>query len=307
VLGRLTLATLTSVLTINAVQAQDGARAYYLLPQGTDVLSLSALHLHAGQTFPPGDFIEGSAVDANVLTPSYYHSIDVMGNAGALVVGIPFGRSSGELDTTGDSIEIDSGFAQGDLFVGGLFGIVGSPSLAPQDYAQYKPGFRAGVVTKLFLPTGDYDSTRLLNMGSNRWSLQASLPISYVLAETMLDPGLTTFEVVPSVQIFGDNDDAFGMANVSSQKPVFGLEGHITRNFGPTLWASLDGMYKFGGETAQDGVDQDDAQQTLSLGATLGVSLSPSFTVRLIYDELVYSSVADSTGRSFNVTSSFLF
>lgn len=306
-LVKVVVAAVASCVMVTGAFSQDGARAYHLLPKGTNIISLSAMHQHASRTFDPLEFVQGSVAGANVLTPSYFHSLEVFGNAGAIAVGIPLGSLSATLDTMGGDIKLGADLAQGDMFVAGLLGLVGSPSLAPQDYAQYKPGVRAGVVTKLFLPTGDYDPSRELNLGSNRWSLQASLPVSYVLADSMLDPALTTFELMPVIQIFGDNADPIGSPTVTSQAPLFGLEGHITRNFGPTLWASLDGYYKFGGETSEDGVPAGDAQQSLTLGATLGLVLSPSVTLRLIYDEQVYSNVPNSVARSFNVTTSFLF
>lgn len=290
-------------------QAQDGARAYHLMPEGTDIISLATVHMNLGRVYEPGGTIEATDSTATTVTPSYFRTFDLFGNASAFVVGMPFGRASTMLDTIGGDFELDTGITYGDLFVGGLFGLVGSPSLEVMEYVQYKPGFRAGVVTKLFLPTGDYDPAEDLNLGQNRWSLQASLPISYVLGESMLDPGLTTFEIVPSVHIFGDNTDPIvsTMASVTGQAPLFGIEAHVTRNFGNAIWASLDGHYEFGGETSADGVGNGDAVQNLSLGATLGVTFSPTFQLRLAYEEMVYSNIPDSTARTFNLTTAVLF
>ena len=296
---RAMLVAVASVLMITGASAQDGARAYHLLPQDTNILSLTATHVHTE--------IQGSVFDANVLTPSYRRSVDIAGNAGTILIGMPVGSLSAALSTPVGSIDLHTEPAQGDLFLGGVLGLLGSPSLSPQEFAQYKPGFRASVAARLFLPTGDYDSSRVLNLGGNRWSLQAALPISYVLGDTMVDPDLTTFEIVPVVQIFGDNEDPFGPATVSSQDAVFGVEGHITRNFGRTFWASLDGAYEFGGETSADGVDNGDAQEALALGATIGLSLTPSVTLRLSYDEVVYSSEPNLESRSFRASSAFRF
>lgn len=286
-----------SFLMITGALSQDGARAYHLLPEGTDIISLTATGLHT--ELPSGVY------DVGVVTPSYRQSINVFGNAGAILIGMPIGGLSGSL--MGGVIEQSTGLVQGDLFVGGVLGLVGSPSLSPMDFVQYKPGFRANLAAKLFLPTGAYDSDQFVNLGQNRWSLQASVPISYVLADSMIDPELMTFEIVPFVQIFGDNEDTPGPITVTSQEPIWGLEGHITRNFSPTVWASLDGAYIAGGETSFDGVAQGDALETLALGATLGLSLSPSVALRLSYEEFVYSSDPDTAARGFKATSSFLF
>ncbi len=301
-MSRIVLAAVASCLMITGALSQDGARTYYLLPQDTDILSLTGTLLHAEAA--------GSQFGVIVVTTSYRHWIDVAGNAGSILVGLPIGSLSASL---GGIVDLDTDLAQGDLILAGELGLLGSPSLAPMDYAQYKPGLRAGIAAKLFLPTGDYDSSRLLNMGGNRWSLEASLPISYVLADTMLDPELTTFEIVPSVQIFGDNNDPSpltdpsGLATVSSQEPLWTLEGHITRTFGPTVWVALDGYYVLGGQVSADGVPVGTAKESLSLGATLGLVLSPSVALRLSYLEQVYSNVPNSVARGVQLASAFAF
>ena len=132
--------------------------------------------------------------------------------------------------------------------------------------------------------------------------------MSHTLGDFISRPaGLTTFEVMPTVQIFGDNPDAPMTHAVMSQAPLFGLEGHITRNFNPAVWAALDAFAQVGGETSSNGVANGDAQETLALGATLGVSLAPTVAVRLSYQEQVYSSKANNASRRFMATSAFLF
>ncbi len=304
-MSRIVLATVASCLMTTGALSQDGARAFFLLPEDTNIVSLTGSLLHAEAA--------GSQFGAMVVTTSYRHWIDVAGNAGSILVGLPVGSLSASLDTGAGIVDLDTDLAQGDLILGAELGFLGSPSLALMDYAQYKPGLRAGIAAKLFLPTGDYDSSRLLNMGGNRWSLEASLPISYVLADTMVDPELTTFEIVPSVQIFGDNDDPspltdpFGLATMSSQEPIWRVEGHITRTFGPTVWAALDGFYEFGGQVSADGVPVGIAKESLSLGATLGLVLSPSVALRLSYLEQVYSNVPNSVARGVQLATAFAF
>ena len=198
-----------------SAQAQDGARAYFLLPAGTNDIDLTATLIHTE--------FDGSVFDSTVFTPSYRRAIDLSGDAAEFLIGVPAGSLSASLNTPFGTIESHTAPVQGDLFVGGTLGLVGSPALSPMQYAQFKPGLAISVATKLFLPTGDYNSTRLLNLGGNRWSLQTSLPIVYTLGNSLLDPDLTTFEIVPSVQVFGDNKNAFGPATVISEAPLFGI------------------------------------------------------------------------------------
>ncbi|WP_141728337.1 transporter [Devosia insulae] len=299
-LARIAMAALASVSMVSGALAWDGARAYHLRPGGASDVSLALNLLHVENTLLGlGD----TTLDVGVLTPTYRTSFDVMGNVGFVLIGLPVGGM------TFDSLAgtIDTGIAQGDLVLGAGVGLVGMPALAPMDYAMHKPGFQAMVEGKLFLPTGDYDANRIVNLGQNRWTFQASLPISYALGDNMIDPELTTFEIRPVVVIFGDNEDPFGPATVMSQAPIFGIEGHITRNFNNSVWAAVDAYYETGGETSFDGVANGDGVETLALGATLGLVLSPNVATRMTYRHTVYSSDPDLTGHALEITAAYLF
>ena len=66
-------------------------------------------------------------------------------------------------------------------------------------------------------------------------------------------------------------------------------------------------LLRDGGETSFDGVAKDDALETLSLGATLGLVLCPYVAMRLSYRQLVYSNDPESAGHTLEVTAAFLF
>ncbi len=304
-LVRTTLAAVASLAMVTSALSFDGARAYHLRPEGASDLSLALTVLEATGTVNVGAGDETGELGVGVLTPAYRHTFDLMGNAGTVLIGMPLGSAS--YSTSAGTIDVDTDFAQGDMFIGGVWGLVGAPSLSLMEYVQYKPGFQASVAARVFAPTGDYDSSRLLNLGQNRWTLEASLPMSYALGDSMIDPELTTFEIRPVLVLFSDNDDPFGSADVTSQDPIFGVEGHITRNFGNSVWAALDAYYETGGETSADGVAQGDGKDELSLGATLGLVLSPSFAMRFSYRESVYSSAPDGKSRTLEITSAYLF
>ncbi len=297
---RVLLVIVASFFMATGALAQDGARAYFLLPQDTNIISLTGNYLHAGAG--------ATKLDIGVVTASYKRTVDVGGNAGSILIGLPFGAMSGAIDAgLLGVVPQNNPLVLGDAFIGGELGLAGSPSLSPLDYSQYMPGFRAGVAAKLFLPTGDYRSTRLANLGQNRWSLQASLPLSYVLAESMIDPAITTFEIIPSVHIFGDNPNAPFTGAVSSQEPLWKLEGHVTRTFNPMVWASLDAYAETGGRITSDGTETLKAHQSTSVGATLGLVLNQQLSLRLTYVEQLYSSVPNSVGRGVELTAAYTF
>lgn len=294
------VAAIISVLMIAGAHAQEGARAYFPVPVGTNDVEFTGtfVHTEAG----------GVVADSATVTPSYRRALDLFGDAGTFLIGIPVGKVSGSVPFLGDE---DTGIGQGDMFIGGTVGLINAPALTPQGYVQFKPGFSASAVARVFLPTGAYDSTRVLNLGGNRWSFEAMLPMSFVMGSSLVDPTLTTFEIIPSVQIFGDNNDPFPSSfpppTVTGQAPLFGVEAHVTHSFSPMVWGAVDAYGKLGGETSADGVGRGDGQESLALGGTLGLTLSQSLALRLSYQQQVYSKTPDTAGSTFMATAAFLF
>ena len=76
-------------------------------------------------------------------------------------------------------------------------------------------------------PLGQYDDSKLLNLGNNRWSFRPELGISKAW-------GPWTVEVAPSVTLFSDNTDFFGDRTLS-QAPIYAVRGDIIYHFSPAF------------------------------------------------------------------------
>jgi len=60
-----------------------------------------------------------------------------------------------------------------------------------------------------------------------------------------------------------------------SQAPIGAFEGHLSYDFKPRLWASLDGNYWFGGKTSINGVQNPLTQESNSrLGGTVSIPIT---------------------------------
>ena len=107
------------------------------------------------------------------------------------------------------------------------------------DLMRYEPGFSLDVLVDLTFPIGEYDSEEPLNLGQNRWYGRVGAPIVWQLGPWV--PGRrTTLEFLPSLWLYGDNDDFVGRR--LSTDPMFQLESHFTRDLAEHLWAV--GKYK---------------------------------------------------------------
>lgn len=290
-------------------QAQgDGPRAYQMLPENVHAFTAYGIFQDGNETIDPATIIEGSDISIDIGIVQYVHPLSVRGQASGLFVAVPFGQVEGSFSTRPPFNNI-SGEASGvgDVVLGAIIGLKGSPSLSLQEYAKFKPGFAIGALAKLTLPTGGYDQEKILNLGANRYNLQLGAPMGWIFGESYLDPHLTTFELLPSVTFYGSNEDPF-RADTLDQAPIFRLEGHLTRNLNKAIWISADALVSNGGETETDGIDDDNRQYSLKLGATVSVAVAKTASIKLSYGETVNSNNDDSSdGQMFRIVGNILF
>jgi hypothetical protein len=69
--------------------------------------------------------------------------------------------------------------------------LLGAPALSMKDFASYQQDLIVGVSLQVSAPLGQYDGSKLLNLGNNRWSFRPELGISKA-------SGPWTFEVAPA-------------------------------------------------------------------------------------------------------------
>jgi hypothetical protein len=120
-------------------------------------------------------------------------------------------------------------------------------------------------------PTGDDQNDRLVNIGTNRWTFRAGLPTTVRLSPNWAPGETTSFEILPSVDVYTPNNNpAFPEFSIrglqvsnrlakvlapdqTTQAPMGTLEMHLTHDLNKHLWISLDSYSRLGGETFSDG------------------------------------------------------
>lgn len=87
-----------------------------------------------------------------------------------------------------------------------------------------------------------------------------------------------------------------------TQKPLFLAEGHASRNLFSALWVSADAYYNVGGETSINGVNQDNAANTLRLGAGMGLGVWSGADLILNYERVVAKPVGQPDAQAVRMT-----
>jgi hypothetical protein len=230
--ARLPLA-LALVLALGALApagatAQVPPRFYWKTLSGATAVPLIVNSI-SGNTnpFDPSHLVTpGANVDATLALPGYARTFTLGGRAALVAVIAPMGRISGEVTAGGGTVrETARGF--GDPMLELDVNLVGRPAQKNLvDALRYEPGFSLDLIADLAVPVGEYDNTRALNLGQNRWYGRVGAPILWQLGPWV--PGRrTTLELLPAVWLFGKNDDYVGQT--LSTDPMFQVDAHLTR------------------------------------------------------------------------------
>ncbi len=223
--------------------------------------------------------IPDSNVNASVALGGYAHSFTLFNRSALVAALLPMGRVSGEGTLFGNTFsQSTSGY--GDPTLEFVVSLIGPPPIKNiPDAMRYEPGFSLDLLVDLIVPIGEYDNEKALNMGQNRWYGRVGAPIVWQLGSWV--PGRrTTLEFLPSVWLYGDNNDFVG--HQLSTDPKFQLEGHLTRDFHKHFWGSVDMNYLAGGQSSIDGKNGEDLDM-LGMGFTLGYNINDNIQLTAGY------------------------
>jgi hypothetical protein len=150
--------------------------------------------------------------------------------------------------------------------------VMGAPAMDGAAFRGYRPGTLLGASLIVRTPTGQYDPSKLINVGANRWAFKPGVGVIHTAGDLSLEASLAGW-------FYSDNQD-FNGGKTRSQGAILSTEGHARLTVSPSVWASLDGNFWVGGRTTVDGVDNDDLQRNSRVGLTLAWRVAPGHGVR---------------------------
>ena len=270
------------------VKAQEAEpRAFSNTPIGLNFLIGGYLYAEGKMAFNPDLAIADANFNSNTALLAYVRSFELGGQSAKFDVIVPTSSFSAQGIVNGQPAERQmSGF--GDPRFRVSVNLFGAPALSAKDFVNYQQDLIVGVSMQVSAPLGQYDDSKLLNLGFNRWSFKPELGISKAW-------GPWTFELTPSVLIFSENKDFFG-GNTFSQAPIYTVQGHILYTFKSGIWMALDGLYFAGGHTALNGVRSDNEQINTRVGFTLALPVDRNNSLKLSAS----TGVTTRTGSEFS-------
>ncbi len=261
-------------LSIAPVKAQfDGARIYWPLPKNSNAVSIHYINGTANASWNVWNQVQGDVdIGSDLYLGTYMRNQPLFGRSVHWLLIVPVGTlqtdSSLPLSTNDDFVK---GF--GDVTFGATVNLIGAPEMKAKEWLRHDLGFSANIGAHIYFPVGNYDENEALNMGSNQWRVRFSAPMIKSVGPWI--PGKrTTLEVVPSVMIYGDNDNNLG--NRVEQNPSYAIETHLTRDLTRKVYVSLDHTWIGGGDqTLTDVTSGAFVRETEGLGAqALGATVN---------------------------------
>lgn len=151
--------------------------------------------------------------------------------------------------------------------------LYGAPAMGLAEFRSYRQDLIMGVSLQVGVPLGQYDPSRLVNLGTNRWMFRPEVGVSKKL-------GSVTAEAALGAAFFTTNDDFFG-GRRREQDPIYSAQLHVIFEFRGGSWVALNGTYYAGGRTTVNGVERNDELGNTRIGATFALPIDRSHSIKL--------------------------
>lgn len=250
-------------LMCSVASAQENApRAYWPTPNGTNVLVLSYQHTTGDIVVDPSLPVTGVDSDIDYLQLSYQRTFSLRDRTATLQLSLPFSQGTTKGFVDGQFRRRDTS-GMGDARLRFAINLKGAPSMDVAGFQALRknPETIVGASLLVQAPTGGYESDKLINQGTNRWSVKPAVGVIWPLYPTWL------FEFEVGAWIFGDNDEFLG--ETRKQDPILSTEFHLIKRIQAGFWASLDANFYVGGRTSVGESKQANLQRNSRVGATL--------------------------------------
>jgi hypothetical protein len=280
---------LGTILLARRAASQDlTPRAYLITPTGSNAVVVSDVYNDGDFNFEGTVPIEDATGKINTVAIGYYHSLALFGRSANLNVALPYG--TGRFD----GLVLGSPFTTNrdglfDLPIRIAMNLAGGPAMDAVEWSKWRQKTLIGASLKVVIPVGQYDATKLINLGSNRWAFKPELGLSHRSGHWIVDAYGAGWFFTKNPEFFSNNMYYAG-TRAQTQRPIGILEMHLSYDIRPRLWVSLDGNFWTGGVTALNGVENPSTLQRSSrVGITASAPLTTHQSVKLGFARGAYA------------------
>lgn len=285
------LILLTAFAWVSSAPAQElEPRAYSNLPVGLNFAVAGYAYSEGGLSTDPSLPLEDAHLTIDTVLTAYARSLDLWGMSGKFDLIVPYSWLSGSATLNGQPVErVVDGFLDPRLRVSINF--YGAPALGLKDYVKFaadKTHLVFGGSVQVTAPLGQYDPSRIVNLGTNRWSVKPEIGFSKQFQSF-------TFDLTVGATFFTANSDFYGGQHVE-QDPLYSTQTNLSYDFGKGIWAAFGYTYYLGGRTTVDGVRKDNELNNSRAGLTVAFPINRSYSIKFNAS----TGISTRTGTSFN-------
>ncbi|HEY1732579.1 MAG TPA: transporter [Terriglobales bacterium] len=262
-------------------------RAYLITPVDSNAATLSTNIYNGAILFDSTVPITGASGNIVIFSPTFYHSLSFFGRSANITAGLPYavGTFEGKIVDQQENL-YRSGL--GDGFVRFSVNLKGGPAMKVPQFLKWKQKRLLGVSLLVSVPTGQYDPTKLVNIGDNRWAFKPEFGYSERWGKWILDAYAACWFFTPNPEFFSRNPYYPGTRS-QSQESIGAFETHLSYDFKPRLWASIDGNFWVGGITSLNGIENPlTLQRNSRIGATAAFPISRHQALKFSYANGAY-------------------
>jgi hypothetical protein len=243
-------------------------------------------------SFDPTIPIENASASFDAVAVAVGQTFGVFGRQALFTAALPYawGNASGDVGEGRQSI-YRSGLT--DVKARVSVNLMGVPAMTPRQFAERSHDHTI-IATSLTMtaPAGQYSNTKLINLGTNRWSFKPEIGVSYPVKKLDLD-------LYAGAWFFTENRSFYTGQSTRAQEPLTTIQAHVSYTLRRRTWLAFDATWYGGGATMVNGGAPTARQGNSRLGGTVSLPLSQRQSMKVSYS----SGVTGRIGTSFNTIS----
>jgi hypothetical protein len=274
---RVTIIYLLQLIFRTPSFAQDlDPRAYARVPVNLTTLVTGFSYAYGGVVTDVTLPVKNIKADAETPSIGIAHSFNFFKLTSQVLVAVPYTWAQVSGDVGGQSRSITrNGFSDIRLRFSVL--VVGAPAASMAELTKSPRKTILGISLNAVLPTGQFYPDKLINLGTNRYSLRPEIALSQPVMQRWL------LDIYAGVWFFTDNNSYYPGDAVRSQEPMGAFQAHLSYNISALMWVALDGTYYVGGTSSINDISNDDRQANTRIGATTVIPLSKRSAIKFSY------------------------
>ena len=256
------------------LRAQDlEPRAFSPVPVSVNFAGVGYGYSFGNVLLDPSIPLEDGEGTVHSLVGAYVRTFSFFGMSAKAdaIVPFAFGDWNGVLAGQ-DTSRTTTGFGDPSARISVNF--VGAPALEMPRFMTYRQGTVVGASLRVIAPLGQYDHTRIINLGANRWTFVPRIGVSQRL-------GHWNLEAITAAWLFTANPDNRGRR--IEQDPLWTIQASVAYLFESGAWIAADAGWGSGGRPAVDGVPGNERQENTRFGATAAYPLTRRASLKLAW------------------------